>query len=94
MCKKIILFEILDVALRHETPCIYALLCFEKYVENNYCYFWCFLGAPHSPLKQIVDLLVGHLRSEEIGVGCQVPSGKPSVMADQTAANKELIAPS
>ena len=24
---------------------------------------------------------------------CQVPSGKPEVMADQTPANKELIAP-
>ena len=39
--------------------------------------FWCFSVAPHSPLKQIVDLLVGHLRSEEIWVWCQVPSGKP-----------------
>ena len=93
MCQKIIIFEILNVILRHETPCI-CPFCFEKCVEKNYCDFWCFLGASHSPLKQIVDLLVGHLRSEEIGVGCQVPSGKPSVMADQTAANKELIAPS
>ena len=93
MCQKIIIFEILNVILRHVTPRI-CPFCFEKCVEKNYCDFWCFVGVPHSPLKQIVDLLVGHLRSEEIGVGCQVPSGKPSVMADQTAANKELIAPS
>ena len=63
-------------------------------MESNDGDILVFLVAPPSPLKQIVDLLVGHLRSEEIGVGCQVPSGKPSVMADQTAANKELIAPS
>ena len=55
--------------------------------------FWCFWSLPLPHLNKLLTFLLATCSSEEIGVWCQVPSGKPEVMADQTPANKELIAP-